>query len=47
MQGDADDANRSGLATPQEFIQRTKAAVFGDDVEDPNMKEAGEERMFM
>lgn len=42
MQGDAEDRDRSGIATPQEFIQRTKAAVFGDDVEDPNTKEGAE-----
>ena len=30
-----------------EYIQRTKAAVYGNDVEDPNNKEAGEERMFI
>ena len=46
MQGDADDAHRSNLATPVEFIERTKAAAYGRDVDDPNTKEAGEERLF-
>ena len=46
MQGDADDAHRSNLATPMEYIERTKAAAYGRDVDDPNVKEAGEERLF-
>ena len=45
MQGDADDAARSGLATPIEYFEKTQH-VFGNDVEDPNVKETGEERLF-
>lgn len=45
MQGEADDAARSGLATPVEYFQRT-GNVFGNDIEDPNVKETGEERLF-
>ena len=45
-QGEADDAARSGLATPISYIQRSDRA-FGQDVEDPNTKEAGEERQFI
>ena len=41
-QGEADDVNRSGLATPMEHIVRT-AHAYGDDVEDPNAKEAVDE----
>lgn len=37
--GDADDKSRRGIATPQEFIERTKP-VFNNDVEDPNAIEA-------
>ena len=44
-QGDADDAHRSGLATPQSYFARTQHH-FGDDVEDPNTKEAVEQRLF-
>ena len=45
MQGEADDLARSGLATPQEYIQRERH-VYGDDVEDANLREADEERLF-
>ena len=45
MQGDADDAARSGLATPVEYFEKTRH-VFGNDIDDPNVKETGEERLF-
>lgn len=45
LRGETEDYARSGLATPQEYIERERH-VYGDDVEDGNVKEADEERMF-
>lgn len=33
------------MATPQSYFQRTEH-FFGNDIEDPNVKETGEERLF-
>ena len=38
--------DRSGQATPISYINRSKH-FFADDIEDPNVKEAGEERLVM
>ena len=46
MLGEADDANRSGIATPMEYLEKTKH-FFANDIEDPNAKETGEERLFV
>ena len=43
--GDADDKLRSGIATPQEFIQREKH-LFGDDVSIAPSREDAAMRLF-